>query len=252
MGTAHYINPKFFTGLFIPDWLLDLNLSLGAIFCYAKLARLAQKKGYAFPRIENIAKLLKVSDRQVRSYLKELKSVNLLIIKRTGRASNYHLMWHVVMDEPSGSEVPVSTEDALLSDRKQTSAPLIERRESENLKKETPPKKEKSPDYPQEFLVWYKAEYETLLKQPLVVRWGRDKKLMKTILTAYPIEKAKVIARRLLNTTDKWLLGTGRDIPVLARQWQKLVMEGTKPYIPGIDGPSLPSAANLLVKEGEK
>jgi len=110
--------------------------------------------------------------------------------------------------------------------------------------------KERTPDYPQQFVEWYKGEYQSTLKQPLVVRWGRDKKLMKSILTAYPIEKAKVIARRLLNTADKWLLGTGRDIPVLANQWQKLVMEGT--YRPGIDGPSLPSADEILAKEDRR
>ena len=112
--------------------------------------------------------------------------------------------------------------------------------------------KERTTDLPQAFLVWYKAQYEILLKQPLVVRWGRDKKLLKPILTAYSIEKAQVIASRLLNTTDKWLLGTGRDIPILANQWQKLVMEGTKTHIPGIDGPSLPDASEVFAKEDRR
>lgn len=203
--------------------------------------------GYGWPSIPHISEDTELNEKTVRSCIKKLEGLSLLSVDRirvgSRNYSNKYRLHYVVpkLVPPQSDGVPKLVPGVV---------PKLGGELLSELLPSSKKKKGHTPDLPQEFLVWYQAQYETLLKQPLVVRWGRDKKLMKTILTAYPIEKAKVIARRLLDTTDKWLLGTGRDIPVLANQWQKLVLEGT--YKPGIDGPSLPIANELLAIENRR
>ena len=94
-------------------------------------------------------------------------------------------------------------------------------------KEKTPSKKKEVIVNPtQEFIAWYSHQYEEVLKRPLIVRWGRDMKLMKPILAAYPLETSKKIAEGLLHTADQWLRNTGRDIPILSSQWNKLAGQG--------------------------
>jgi len=237
-----YINPKFYTGLFIPDWLLEMGLTLGAVVCYAKLARLAQKKGYAFPKIDRIATLLGVSDRQTRSYLKELKDAELITVNRTGRASNYHLLWHPIMGEPDGSRFPVNVEPDIPSDRKQTSAPFIERTESKKGSKRAAPT---NPNI-KGFIDWWFNRYQQVVGVKYHVT-GKDARMVQGLLKAYPLETVKKIADKLLSSDDTWLLKRGRTIPTLVGEWNKLTAPAA--YRPGIDGPSLPDAGDLIAEE---
>jgi hypothetical protein len=92
-----YIRPQNFYGIFLPDWLLELDLSHSAMICYAKLVRLAIKRGYAFIGQDALGKILRVTNGQVSAYVKELSSEGLIEIERTGRANHYKLLFHPAM-----------------------------------------------------------------------------------------------------------------------------------------------------------
>jgi hypothetical protein len=68
------INPyKCFHGSLVPNWLMPRKeISPGAKLCYGRLAQYAGKKAVAYPRQRVLAEELGVSDRQIRSYIREL------------------------------------------------------------------------------------------------------------------------------------------------------------------------------------
>ena len=235
MTAERYISPHFFTGLFIPDWLFDLDITLGATVCYAKLARLAQQKGHAYPTVKRLATLLKVSKRQAGSYLQELKTQSLVEVRRTGRANNYHLLWHPSMgeapigsklpigDSEIGSKLPIRSEADCLSDRQQASTPFIERTPTENTKEETSSKKKKDPPDPnvQVFIQWWCTRYKAVCRDDYLVQWGKEGGAVKALLKTKSIEEVKKRAEKLLTTNDKWLKNH-RTIPMLASKWNEL------------------------------
>lgn len=95
MNPAKYLNPRFTTGLYLPDWLLEIDISYGAMILYVRLGRLSLKRGYAFASRQTLGTMLRnVTDAQVSSYLGELTKAKLIEIRRTGRASHYYLLAH--------------------------------------------------------------------------------------------------------------------------------------------------------------
>lgn len=91
-----YINPyKQFTGVFIPDWLLESDVcSIHAKVTYALLCRYAGEDGSCYPKQTTLAKRLGVSRRTVINYLKELKDKGLIDVVHTQGVNRYYFMFH--------------------------------------------------------------------------------------------------------------------------------------------------------------
>lgn len=78
-------NPrKTFLGIFIPDGVMEMDISTGAKFCFGLLLRYAGDNGHCWPKQSTLAERLKVSERQVRAYVAELEKAKLVDTERTG------------------------------------------------------------------------------------------------------------------------------------------------------------------------
>jgi len=78
----------------VPNFILKSpDLSVGSKLTYAMLLSYAWHNDYCFPGQEKLAEDMGVSDRSVRSYLKELEQNRLLDIKQRGlgRPNEYKL-----------------------------------------------------------------------------------------------------------------------------------------------------------------
>lgn len=110
-----YFNPyKKFSGIFIPDWLLDSECcSLPAKTVYAYLARKAGKDGRCYPGQDEMATKLKVSDRTIRNYVRELEEGGLIEVNREGLGKNnsYSFLIHPDMTPGDCVEDPVVDEN---------------------------------------------------------------------------------------------------------------------------------------------
>lgn len=98
-ATPERFNPYTqFTGSWLPTWLLQRReLSPGAKLVYARLARYAGKRGVAFPRHATMAAEVGLSERQVRTYLGELRDARLIYSVQSGRGkpARYFFLTHV-------------------------------------------------------------------------------------------------------------------------------------------------------------
>jgi hypothetical protein len=94
-------NPhKLFVGVFIPNTLLRYHkLSHGAKIVWGRLAQYAGENGEAYPKISSLADETGMSDRQVKTYLKELREHKLIKSDRTGSSNKYHFLWHEIFEE---------------------------------------------------------------------------------------------------------------------------------------------------------
>jgi Helix-turn-helix domain len=91
-----------FVGSFVPNWLMRRpELSQGAKLCYARLAQYAGEGGHAHPAQETLAKELAVSGRQVRKYITELITHELITTHQFGLAQTnaYIFLWHKWMED---------------------------------------------------------------------------------------------------------------------------------------------------------
>jgi len=60
-------------GIYLPSWIMPLDIPPGAKILYAQLSSLANNRsGYAYPKQATLAKSLGCSDRQIRNLLKHL------------------------------------------------------------------------------------------------------------------------------------------------------------------------------------
>lgn len=94
VGQPIYINPwRMFVGAMTPNWLLcRKEVSHAAKLCYARLSQYAGKNGHCFPKQSTLAEELGVSERQLRDYIRELISLDLLESTQHGiGASNSYL-----------------------------------------------------------------------------------------------------------------------------------------------------------------
>lgn len=90
-------NPyRLFTGIFIPDAVVQMAISWGAKVSYGQLAKFAGRRGYAFPKQSTFAASLRLGERQARGYLLELEAAQLITIEKggPGAASRYFFLWH--------------------------------------------------------------------------------------------------------------------------------------------------------------
>jgi len=99
MQPGERINPyRLFTGSFLPQWLLERReLSPGAKLVYARLARYAGKRGVAYPRQSVLAAEIGLRERQVRTYLAELRDCGLVAALKgsRGKPSRYYFLAHL-------------------------------------------------------------------------------------------------------------------------------------------------------------
>src|SRR5690242_3185637 len=106
MQPGQPFNPyKHFTGSWLPTWLLQRReLSPGAKLVYARLARYAGKRGVAYPRQSTLAEEIGLRERQVRTYLLELRKIGLIEARKsgTGKPSRYSFLTHLWM---AGGEI---------------------------------------------------------------------------------------------------------------------------------------------------
>jgi predicted transcriptional regulator len=242
MNPALYISPKFSTGIFLPDWLLEMDLSHGAMLCYARLARLARKRGYAYAGRQSLGKFLGVSNAQVSAYMKELTKKKLVKVERTGRASHYFLLVHSAMvitdeqmrsaekryanDEPDDvtSEVSLQTTDVKLVDFSGRDSRSLYN-DTEKLNKED----KKDPDSRQGvFLEWWCKTYYTFFHEQYRIT-GKDKDHLRRLLSQnIQVHRIQEVATSLLKTTDRWYRDN-RTITTLCSRWNELSILGMEP-----------------------
>src|SRR5262245_12108586 len=98
MTPGEPFNPyRMFYSAQVPNWLMKRpELSPGAKLCWARLAQYAGDNGQAFPAQATLAAELAVSARQVRTYIKELLTQELLTTRQFGLAQTnaYIFLWH--------------------------------------------------------------------------------------------------------------------------------------------------------------
>lgn len=103
MQTGQPFNPY---GSFVPNALMRWNgVSPGAKLAYARLAQFAGEDGECFPSQETLASELGVSVVQVKRYVKELVTANLLRVERpqgrdrlAHKNNRYTFIWHPIFD----------------------------------------------------------------------------------------------------------------------------------------------------------
>lgn len=103
------INPRLQgDGLFVADWLLARSeISLGAKIVYARLVRFYNRKnGYAWPTLEELAKAVGLSSREVQRCLAELRECGLIESERPGlgKSNRYFFLDHEWMHEDASDQ----------------------------------------------------------------------------------------------------------------------------------------------------
>src|SRR5690625_6591580 len=84
-----FFNPyKQFTGLFIPDWLLNLDCSMSSKFIYSTLVYYAGDKGIYNHGHDTIANKIGASEKTVRRGLQELIELHLIFRQKVGLNQN--------------------------------------------------------------------------------------------------------------------------------------------------------------------
>ncbi len=98
-----YFNPyKKFTGVFIPDWLLQSECcSLNAKLVYALLCKYAGENGSCYPKQSTLAEKLKTSRRSIVNYINELVECELIERNRTIQNNTYLFLVHPDMQMQS-------------------------------------------------------------------------------------------------------------------------------------------------------
>jgi hypothetical protein len=260
-----YVNPKFTTGIFLPDWLLDIDgLSVGAKFCYARLARLAQKWGFARIRNEELGKTLRVSSRQAVRYLRELVDAGLIQVECTGKANRYRILRHSKMTEAmhfsqdKNVMSPTHSQDKDVILPRQICHPaktdLSGGSYPENLKRELKDTRTRrdptSITINNEFsrvIDWWFKQYENKFGSKYHFT-GKDGVIVKRLLKEYGAEQVKATALRMLQSTDKWIASTARDLGILSSQWNKLQIDPEAQALKEFETTLPPSFANYRDK----
>ncbi len=132
-----------FNGILIPEALVKFKgLSLGAKITYGRLARFAGQNGKCHPRQATLAREIGVTDRQVRTYLKELEDQRFIktIQKGLRRPNEYEFLWHplfngAVRKDTSGQD----RNKCSAQERKEPSAPITRESKEESPSKESQP-----------------------------------------------------------------------------------------------------------------
>lgn len=143
MHSGDEFNPRNrFVGLWLPDSLARYRgLSHGAKLLYSRLCwHLDDRTGECSPDEEEVADSLGVSSRQLRTYLKELESHQLIRTRRRGLGltNQYVFLWHPVFEDNPirrGSR----SEESFLSDRKDIALPDRKKASSQDRKKTSDP-----------------------------------------------------------------------------------------------------------------
>lgn len=131
---------KLFTGIFIPDALLDYGgINSAEKICLGRLYRYCGKENFCFPSQEQLASDLGVDVRTVHTYLTHLRDDGFISIKQRGlqQSNKYEILGHPVFGADrrdssgqaaylTGVTLPVGPEDLFRPDRRNSSGPSIE------------------------------------------------------------------------------------------------------------------------------
>lgn len=77
-----------------------------------------------------------------------------------------------------------------------------------------------------EFREWWLAEFQAKTGRPYSWSFGKDSKLLSTMLKSVGLEETKSRASRLLHAPPEWLVEGGVDIGTLSSQFNKLAAMG--------------------------
>jgi hypothetical protein len=129
-----YFNPyKKFTGIFIPDWLLQSDCcSLNAKLVYALLCKYAGEDGSCYPKQSTLAKKMKTSSRSIVNYINELVDCRLIERKRTLQNNTYLFLVHPDMNLVSADSAHTYVNGASLTKVKTASLTYKESHNKEN------------------------------------------------------------------------------------------------------------------------
>lgn len=109
MGKKELRDRNSYFGI-VPNWLYDVDISLQAIATFGYIqGRYGGSKHGIFPKIDTLAKALKVSPRSIRNYLAELEKVR--AIKATRRGFNKSNWYELASDGPLPQESNVNDEE---------------------------------------------------------------------------------------------------------------------------------------------
>jgi helix-turn-helix protein len=130
-----------FHGIFIPEALVRFSgLSPGAKIAYGRLVRYAGLDGVCHPRQATLAREIGVSDRQVRSYLRELTTLRFIRVIRKGlhAPNEYVFLWHTVFNGTDRKETAAQDrKSGSGQERKNASGPIPRESWEENHDKES-------------------------------------------------------------------------------------------------------------------
>jgi hypothetical protein len=134
-----FIPFKLFVGSFVPNALMKYpHLSPSAKLLWARLAQYAGENGHCYPSQMTLAEELGITDRHVRTLIKELEAGGFIEAERTpkdklmGRNARYFFLWHPIFEEEkvAPESVPEAlfqyspeSEEEFQSDRKDCSSP---------------------------------------------------------------------------------------------------------------------------------
>lgn len=126
------INPwRQWHGAWVPEWLMRSKaVSPGAKLCYARLCRYAGKEGVAYPDQAELAEELAVSERTVRTYIRELEDAHLIRTEQRGlgqpnryRFRNHPMIWNDEDGPDRKDPAGLDRKDSAAQERKDPAGP---------------------------------------------------------------------------------------------------------------------------------
>jgi len=102
-----------------------------------------------------------------------------------------------------------------------------------------------------EFLEWFPPEYQCRLGRPYCVVWAKEINLLNGLLKTLDLPTLKRCAIVLLETDDPFLSSTGRGIPILSNQINKLAGMIDQPTAPEVTPANRPPADLFYDKAGD-
>lgn len=210
-------------------WAWVQDVKSGPKFVLVALADRADEEGECFPSVNWLCDKTGFSKSAVKENIARLFKLELLEITSRRRVDGSHTSNLYRLTIPAEFALKNRGSDSGLGGVKSGPGGVESNRgtpESGHHKtlNHTPSYPQSKKDEAEAFVKWFSEQYQLHFKQPLAVK-KRDTGTIMEILSQFTIERAKVVALRLLTTRDAWLVKTGRDIAMLSSQWNKLSIE---------------------------
>lgn len=190
------------------------------------LANYTNQNNEAWPRLETLAERLGTTKPTVIENIKRLVDRGLVVKQRRHNSSS---VYQLQLNAGKDFELPAEqSKETLLTQSKETLPTKLRNLTSRG--KETllypiiepgrEPDMRGGSDYKQ-FVEWWFQQYKNKFGRKYHFG-GKDGFILKQLLSQYTVAEIQATALRMLQSTDKFIASTARDIGILSSQWNKL------------------------------